>query len=390
MFDNIRGIIYFRADGDKIYPFINAIKSEGIVCKNQKCINNSFYGKIYADSWNILCSTAEKYGISVTIEKKKGMRYKVLRYKKRYGFLAGLIIIPAFMFFISDTIVVIEINGNEKNSDRQIISALEDIGIKKGARISDINFTEAENKLRLNLDNVVWSAIRHTGCRVVIDIDESEEEPDVLKERMPANISASRDAQIVSVNVLMGQLVKMVNEGVKEGDIIISGVYSDSKGKINYVHSLGNVIGIYNESVVFSQNFNSSERNPTGDVTEQKYFEMFGFRIPLFIKKDLPYDYEYTENISPLMLYDNRLPFSMVKTQYIEYETSDVVYSEEETESLLMEKVIRYENNFMKDIEILERDIQKNKFDDRIEYIVNYKLKGEIGETSEIFINDKK
>ncbi len=385
MFDNVRGVILFRADGDKIYQFINAVKSEGIICKNQRCRNNSFYGEIYADCWKKLLKIAEFYNITLTIEKKRGMKYKVLRYKKRYGILAGMVLVPLFIFLVSDTVVIIEINGNEKNTDIQILSALEDAGIKKGSRISDVNFQDIENHLRLSLDNVVWTAIRHTGCRVVIDIDESEKEPEILKERISANIIASKDAQIVSVNVLMGQLVKMIDEGVKKGDVIISGIYSDSKGKINTVHALGNVTGIYNESVIFSQNFNDVERNPTGITIKQKYFEMFGFRIPLFIKKDLPYDFEYAENISPVMFMENQLPFAVINTEYAEYKSTDVIYSQEETEGILMQKIIRYENNFLKDVEILERDIQKNICEDKIEYIVNYKLKGEIGITSEIF-----
>ena len=385
MFDNIRGVLHIRADGEKIYSFINELKSERIVCKGQKCKNNSFYCRIYESSFKTVEKIALKYNISVNIIKKYGLRYKFLRYRKRFGLFAGLILVPLFILFISNTVVIININGNEKNSREQIISALEDIGIKKGASISDIDFRYAEQKLRLSLDDVVWTAIRHTGCRITVDIDESDGSPEILKERTPANIIASRDAQIVSVNVLMGHLVKLVNDGVKKGDVIISGIYSDDKGNIRTVHSIGNITGIYNESVVFTQNFNCIERNPTGFSKQRNYFEMFGFRIPLFIKDELPPDYEYTENTSHFSLMKNELPFGIVKTEYIEYQDYDVVYSEEQAEKLLMDKIIRYENNFMNDIEILEKDIQKNIFDDHIDYIVNYRLKGEIGISEDVF-----
>ncbi len=385
MFENIRGIIVFRAEGDKIYQFINAIKSEGIVCKNQRCINNCFYGEIYADKWRKLLRLSERYNMQLSIERKKGWKYKVLKYKKRYGILAGLILIPVIILMVSNTIVIIEINGNEKISDTQIISALEDIGIKKGAKISETDFANAESLLRLSLDNVVWTAIRHTGCRVVVDIDESEKEPELLNERIPANIVASKDAQIVSVNVLMGQLKKLIGEGVREGEVVISGIYSDKKGQIMHVHALGDIIGIYDESVIFSQEFNGSERFKTGNILEQKYFEIFGFRIPLFIKKDLFDDYEYFENTEHFEIYEKRLPFGIVTERYTEYSERDIVYSQEQVEGELMQKVIRYENNFLKDTEILEREIQKDIKDDKIDYIINYRLKGNIAQTKEIF-----
>lgn len=386
MLDNIRGITEFRADGGKIYSFINALRNEKVICHRQRCINNSFYGEIYSDKLPLLCSIAKEYGVTVTVEKKRGLKYKFLKYRKRFGIIAGLILVPLFIMFISNTIVIIEINGNEKNSDQQILSVLEDMGIKKGAFISDIDFSYAEQHLRLSLDNAVWTAIRHTGCRVVVDIDESEKEPELLKERMTGNIVASHDAQIVSVNVLSGQLVKIINDGVKKGDVIISGIYADKKGQIRNVHALGNITGIYNDSVIFSQSYDDIQHNPTGDVTEQKYFEAFGFRIPLFIKKDLPESFEYSETISPFMLMDNELPFAVVKLQYTEYKDYNVTYDIEQTEKILMEKVQRYENNFLKDAQILERDIQKNQSEDKMEYIVNYTLKGEIGISEDVFI----
>ncbi|MGN0606824.1 MAG: sporulation protein YqfD [Oscillospiraceae bacterium] len=386
MFDNIRGVVRFCAEGSRLYQFINAIKEKGIICKNQRCINNKFYGNVYNSDFKYIEEIASDYGISVNIAGKKGLIYKLMKYRKRYGFMAGLIIVPLFIVFISGRAVIIEINGNEKNSDEQIISILADAGIEKGGSLSDVDYGYAEQYLRLNLDNVVWVGIRHTGCRVVVDIDEGEDMPEIISERTPANIVSAKDAQIVSVNVLVGQLDKLVNDGVKKGDILISGVYSDDKGNIRCVHSLGSIIGIYNESVVFSQSFENTERNSTDNIIEQNFLEAFGFRIPLFIKKDLPYDFEYTENTEPFELFGKELPFGIVNTEYTEYVSENVTYSEEQAENILMEKVERYERNFISDAEILERDIQKNISDDRIEYIVNYKLKGEIGTTEEILM----
>lgn len=386
MFDNIRGITHFKAEGGKIYSFINALRNQKIICKNQRCINNCFYAQIYSDRLNLIYSTASQYGVNISVLKKQGLKYKFLKYKKRFGIMAGIVLVPLFIMFISDTVVIIEINGNEKNSTQQVLSVLSDTGIKKGASVSDIDFVYAEQYLRLGLDDVVWTAIRHTGCRIVVDIDESESEPEILKEKMASNIIASKDAQIVSVNVLSGQLVKIINDGVKKGDIIVSGIYSDSKGHIRNVHALGNITGIYNDSVVFSQNYSDIQHNPTGNTVNEKYLEAFGFRIPLFIKKNLPASFEYTETITPFMFMDNELPFAVVKSQYEEYSDFNVIYDTSEAEKILMDKIQRYENNFLKDTEILERNIQKNPSDDKMEFIVTYKLKGEIGQNEELLL----
>lgn len=387
MFDNIRGVIRFCASGTKLYPFINAVKDEGIICKNQRCYGNKFYGSVYHSDMKYIEDIAEDYDISITVTNRNGLVYKAAAYRRRYGFIAGMIIVPLFIVFISSRAVIIEINGNERNSDKQVIDLLEDAGIKKGASLRNVDFGYVEQYLRLNLDSVVWTAVRHTGCRVVIDIDESDEIPEILKERTPANIISSKNAQIVSVNVQMGQLERLINEGIKKGDILISGVYADDKGNIRCVHALGSVIGVYDESIIFSQPFSNSERVKTGKTVEQKYLESFGFRIPMFIKKNLPDDYEYSEKTEIIEFMDKKLPFGIVDTKYTEYTTEDVVYTQEQAEDILNEKIKRYEKNFLSDCEIMEKNIEKIVLEDRIDYIVKYKLKGEIGKTEEILIN---
>ena len=50
MFDNIRGVIRFRANGIKLYSFINAIRESRIICTAQECKNDEYYGEIYSSS----------------------------------------------------------------------------------------------------------------------------------------------------------------------------------------------------------------------------------------------------------------------------------------------------------------------------------------------------
>ena len=49
MFDNIRGVIRFRANGIKLYSFINAIRESRLYVL-QECKNDEYYGEIYSSS----------------------------------------------------------------------------------------------------------------------------------------------------------------------------------------------------------------------------------------------------------------------------------------------------------------------------------------------------
>lgn len=49
-------------------------------------------------------------------------------------------------------------------------------------------------------------------------------------------------------------------------------------------HAMGKIIGTYEESVSFSQPLSTEGQIYSGEQTTKKYFDFFGFRIPLFFK----------------------------------------------------------------------------------------------------------
>ena len=61
---------------------------------------------------------------------------------------------------------------------------------------------------------MAWVGIRHSGNRIVVDVDEIVEQPEMIKSNLPSIIS-TKDAQIKSVKVYNGSLNYIVGDGVK-------------------------------------------------------------------------------------------------------------------------------------------------------------------------------
>ena len=389
MLKNIRGIIDFKVSGENVYKFINGIRDKHIVCTSQQCRGGCFYGQIYRRDEKKAEDIADETGVNIEFTDRHGFRFKAMRYRFRFGIILGIIITFGFVFYCSNIVVSIEVCGNNEITREQIISALSDIGIYKGRFIPDINFHSCEQKLRLSIPDIAWTGIRHTGSRIVVDVTEVTAPPEMILDDVPCNIVSAKDAQLIYADVYAGRLMKKIGDGIKKGDIIISGTVEDEKGNILKKHAMGNVIGIYNEEITFTQPFEESGQVYTGSEVNKKYFYFFGYRIPLFFDDTEPETYDYSESVNNFVFLGKEIPLGIVNTEYNPFTYDTVTYSEDEADKILEQKTSLHEKNFYdsKGIKVLDREIEKNIKKDYMEYKIIYRLEGNIGTDHEIYVD---
>lgn len=389
MLKNIKGVVSFEAAGDNLYKFINGIREAHIVCTSQKCNDGVFTAQIYGSDVSAVSELAESLNIEFKILQKKGIRFKLFRHRFRFGIIIGTFIVLGFIFFMSNRVVTIEINGNVSVSKQQVISSLEAIGIYEGRFIPDIDFHSSEQKLRLSIPEISWTSIRHTGSRIVVDITESVPSPQMINDDIPCNIVSLKDAQITYAEVYAGTLARKKGDGVKKGDIIISGTVDDGNGHFLKKHAMGKILGIYNEEVMFTQVFEEQGQVYSENSESRKYFDFFGFRIPMFIRNVKCETYDYNENTTPFKFLGFEIPLGIVHCNYHPFSTQTVTYTGEEAEKKLQQQTSLYEKNFYdsKNIKVIERKIEKQVYKDRMEYKVSYTLEGEIGADWEIYVD---
>lgn len=389
MLKNIRGIIDFKVSGENVYKFINGIRDKHIVCTSQQCREGCFYGQIYRRDEKKVEDIADETGVNIAFTDRHGFRFKAMRYRFRFGIILGIIITFGFVFYCSNIVVSIEVCGNNEITREQVISALADIGIYKGRFIPDINFHSCEQKLRLSIPDIAWTGIRHTGSRIVVDVTEVTAPPEMILDDVPCNIVSAKDAQLIYADVYAGHLMKKIGDGIKKGDIIISGTVEDEKGNILKKHAMGKVIGIYNEEITFTQPFEESGQVYTGSEVNKKYFYFFGYRIPLFFDDTEPETYDYSESVNNFVFLGREIPLGIVNTEYNPFTYDTVTYSEDEADKILEQKTSLHEKSFYdsKGIKVLDREIEKNIKKDCMEYKIIYRLEGNIGTDYEIYVD---
>ncbi|MCM1577633.1 MAG: sporulation protein YqfD [Ruminococcus sp.] len=365
--------------------FMNAMRTKGIRFTGVKSKGGNIYGYVTAGGFRSLSALAEETGLSCMAVTRRGVMQAVGGYRKRAGLAVGLILSAVITAAMSGRVTVIEIGGSDTIPRERIISLLRDSGIYIGCRINDVDLRRAERLIRAMDKDIAWIGIRHTGSRVVVEVDDIDPYPDIQSENTPCNIIAARDAQIKAVKVYNGQLIPMIGDGVKKGDIIISGVVDTKYGRSYYVHAIGEITGVYTEKVTFGENFSGVER-VTGETVTRKALSVLGHRLIYSRSGSISGEYEYSEKESPLKLGKIEFPLSKVEMTYMLQKEIPVTRSEEEVREILTERMERYEENFLSEgVTVTDKRVEENVTKSGISQTVTYTVEGSIGEERQIF-----
>ncbi|MBR5405966.1 MAG: sporulation protein YqfD [Oscillospiraceae bacterium] len=378
--------IAFSAEGAELTAFRDALRAAHYPLTAQQMRGGALYARARARHWFGITQTAAAHGIRLTLLRRRGLRFRLRPYRLRFGLLCGLLLGTALFIWCNCFVRSIEIYGNTNISDAEILCALEELGVRRGTAVSRIPFTYVERRMRLAVRGIEWIALRHTGGRLIVDLTEERNPPEMVRDRVPCNYIAAVDAQITDIRVLGGQAVRQTGDTVRAGDLILSGAVEDKFGTTRYYHADGIVTGIYGTDFTAEQPF-CSEITVTGGTGTRHVLEVFGKRLPLPFQPDPPAGTViYGEVRHPLTLFGLRLPFSRIDCCYTESRTALTEWSADEARALLREAAARYEQNFHAADRILSRSESFTETDLGISLKIHYEIEGIIGKTSEIFV----
>ncbi len=386
----IIGRIRIEAKGNLLYKFINKLKDEKIYCKEQHMKGDTFYFTARRSKKKAIILISKEFGIELTLKEEPSLTGWILKYKNRLGIPIGIILGVGLLIYCSNIVMIIDIEGNEILSDREILTVLEECSVKRGKFIGDIDFYKSEIYVKSCFDEIAWIGMRHTGNRLVVEIMETAERPEMMHNRIPCHIVADKTAQITKTSVTSGQLIKKEGETVKEGDVIVNGIRADEYGKVTFYHSMASITGVYEEEATFFCPSVQTERNFSGNVTEEKVLDIFSFKIPLTFDKNPYEDYNVKIQESPMTLFGKKLPISIDKKLFMEYKSREVLLDDDQMKENLQEQVKLYEENFLSECKIIKRKCKITKKETATVMTVSYIIEGEIGKEKELFIKDNR
>ncbi len=337
----LQGYLEIEARGFAVERFINLAVHNNTTLWDMERQKGVVKFKAKVKDFRKLSGFGKKCGVKIKIRQKFGCPFFVYRYKKRYVFIAGVAIFLTLLLYMSSFIWLIEVEGNIKIDDYEILSVLSEKGLKTGAFKYKLNTESLEEHLKGRFDNLSWINIKIEGTRATVTVTEGLKDTDYNTDTSPCNIVADKNALITDIITTRGKPMVKAGDMVKEGDILISAdvtyLQDGEEVLFNQVHSSGTIKGKVVRTFTKTVPYTVNLKRYTGNVASFYKVKIFNTNFNTnFIKSAVSFQkYDIIREIKQLGLGEKfMLPVYVEKLSYKEYNTERLTISAEEAKNL--------------------------------------------------------
>lgn len=379
------GYVDIKVEGFFIERFLNICRNKKIILQDMQREKSTYLKvKILKSDFKEIRHIAKTTKCKVKIEKKSGVPFFINRYRKRKIFAIAILVIAIFIFILTKFIWNIEVNGNEKISDEEIINLVSEYGIEIGKLKSNINTEKVSNQIRLERNDLSWIGIAIKGTNVIVTLEEAIEKPEIIDKNEICNIIAAEDAIISKLVVQNGTARVSVGDEVKKGELLVEGVMEGTYSGVRKVHAEADVFGKIFYEKEKKEYFVQNEKIKTGNEKKKNEICINNFKIN-FNKRLLNFEnYDTISSSKKVKIFTNfYLPIEIKTTTYIEYQNFQKNYTEEELKKKIekdLEEQIESEYQVSKYEEKNKiRNVYTNLDSDGITVKIIYEIQKEIG-----------
>lgn len=312
-----RGSVTVRAEGIFLERFLNICIRRGLDISNiHRLGDERLTCTLSLSSFRKIRPICFRTKTRVRILKRHGLPFLLHRYRKRKFALVGIVLAFFFLWYTSGHIMGITVLGNEKIPTETILQYLARSNVAPGKSSRHLVPSHIRNQMMRDLDELAWIGININGSRVFVEVVERLTPEERVEKETPCHLVATRDGIITSILAKDGQTVVSVGSGVRQGDVLVSGMMDNTVTGYRSVHAYGEVYAqtVYEAKQDYPLQF--THREDTGNTKKRYTLRLLGKELPLYFKRNDPYgefekDIQEKEYHIPL----NFLPSLFVKTE---------------------------------------------------------------------------
>lgn len=297
----LRGTVTFLITGAFPEKLINLCLRNGLPVWGIKHLPEGIEASAYAEHYHRLRPMARQTGTKVRIAKKSGLWVYRHRYRRRKGFLAGLLCVLLALIIASQFIWRVDINGCVTIPEGELRAELAEMGVKPGVRAAKIDARILQQQLRLLDGRIAWIAINIVGSTAQVEVRERDIPPDPIDpDERVGNVVAACDGQIRYMEVYEGESVVKIGDTVRAGDIIVSGIIEDQYGNRQFKYARARVMAHAYEDQDVAVPLKQPQWVITGEPKIKSYLEWGKIRIPMFFPlkmKEQPYSVTWQREV---------------------------------------------------------------------------------------------
>lgn len=327
----------------------------------------SFQFRIALQDLARLEELASRTMCELEIKERRGAAAVAVTMRKRWGFLAGLVLCLVAVSFLSRFLLVVEVVGNETVPTAVILTELQRLGVRPGAYGPAIQERDVANQALLALPELAYMGINISGTRAEVQVKEADQKPELLDESTPADVVAAADGIIVDIQAASGRAMFADGDIVAKGEVLIAGSIdlreaegvTVDRGRL-VVRAVGTVTARTWRTLKETIPLTTGVKEYTGESQNQYTLRLLWLRLDFFQNSSISYDrYDKITNTEYLTLFDHTLPFGLTTTTLREYTLGEAALDEAETAACLEQALLSRLEELMEanDGEVLRTDM---------------------------------
>ena len=285
----------------------------------------------------------QRCGCTLEVLSRRGGLAQAQRLSKRWGFMVGLALCLICVGVLSQFVLVVEVVGNEEVPSAVILTELDRLGVRPGVYAPSIAQREVANEALIALPELSFMAINVYGTRVVVQVEEVDERPELLDQSTPADIVAAADGIIEDIQTSAGQAQFVDGDIVAKGEVLISGtipLYEQNPEKPYagdlVVHATGTVTARTWRTLEERLPLTVPTKVYDQEETTSYQLKILGLELDFFEKSSIfPEGYGKITRTETLKLGGYTWPVSWTTTTYRGYTVQEQAVDPQQGEALL-------------------------------------------------------
>jgi similar to stage IV sporulation protein len=325
------GKILVKVEGKGLERVLNALTRLNISIWQVKRVGTEtviFY--ISLKDIHHLRRALRNFDCRVSFIKGQGTPFLWKRTLRNSGFLLGSLAFFALIIILSNMIWGIEIKGASPKTEHEIRKELDEIGVKIGKSQFFVKDVESiQRELSKRMDNITWVGVELKGTTYHFQVVEKNA-PEEEEKAGNQNLVAKQKAIIVKMFVEQGQTKVAINDYVKKGDLLVSGVIGkDEQSKA--VPAKGVILGQTWYTTQVELPLSTDFEVFTGREKSKHSLSFGSFKIPIWGWGEPEFkDYVKETSAKKVKLFKWELPISYTHTSIKENESVTRTYNEKE------------------------------------------------------------
>lgn len=220
----IRGTVRLEAVGPYPERFFNICSARGIrFWKVERVDETTLRLTVARSQAERAIALGPKCLCQVTRVGEEGAPSFLLRFRRRYGLLAGLALSLLAVLVLSRFVLVIDITGNTTVPDGVILTQLRQAGLAPGAYGPAVDERAVSNRVLMELEELSFLSVNLHGIRAEVVVREGDPAPEVEPVGVAEDLVAEKDGVVLDLHALAGDPLVEEGETVTAGQTLISG-----------------------------------------------------------------------------------------------------------------------------------------------------------------------